>query len=82
VLVDAGCELVVEGLGCVVVVAASAGRLKLKVAAATAPIAPARSTPVRTRLGHPSNRERCLDKANRSSSVVMGDRDAARLQAS
>jgi hypothetical protein len=82
VVVDAGCELVVEGWGCVVVVAASAGGLKLKVAAATTPIAPVRSVPVRTRLGHRSDHARCLDKTNRSSSVVIGDRDAARLQAS
>jgi hypothetical protein len=84
VVVDAGCEVVVKGwdCDCVVVVvvaaaaaAAAAGRLKLKVPAATAPIAVARSTPVLTRLGQSSDRERCLDKANRASSVVRWDRD-------
>lgn len=74
VAVDAGCELVVEGSGCFAD-AASAETLKLKVAAATAPIAVARSTPARTRLGHRCDRERCLDKANRASSVVVRDRD-------
>jgi hypothetical protein len=74
VAVDAGCELVFKGSGCFAV-APHADTLRLKVAAATEPIAMARSTPLRTPLGHPSDRERCLDKANRASSIVMRDRD-------
>jgi hypothetical protein len=73
VVVDRGCELVVEGskyLG----VAAPACALKFKVAAATTQIALARRTRVRTRLGQTTaDRERCLDGTNRASSIVMRD---------